>query len=189
MHFRFYGILFAQKHQHRPHASMKNTVLPNIIDVEASGFGSHSYPIEVGIAMSDGQRFCSLIEPAPDWTHWDPEAEKVHKVSRENLHTHGKPLQDVASKLNRLLSGKTLYSDGWVVDKPWLITLFERADLMMDFTISPLEIILTEQQMTLWHQTKDRITLASNLQRHRASNDAWIIQETYRQTKHLALCY
>jgi len=176
---------------------MNTRELPNIIDVEASGFGSQSYPIEVGIVLSDGKRFCSLITPAPDWTHWDPEAERVHKVSREKLNIHGKPLQYVAHTLNSLLSGLTLYSDGWVVDKPWLIRLFECAGIEMAFTISPLEIILSEQQMTLWHQTKDSVILNAGLERHRASNDAWIIQETYRQSKqqaikhrkHLALCY
>lgn len=124
---------------------MRKNVLPNIIDVEASGFGSHSYPIEVGLVLHDGKRFCSLISPAPDWTHWDPEAEKVHKVSRENLQKIGKPFQEVAVMLNTLLAGKTLYSDGWVVDKPWLITLFSRAGLDMAFSVSPLENILTEQ--------------------------------------------
>ena len=44
---------------------------PLIIDVEASGFGSKSYPIEIGVALNDGQRFCTLILPAPNWTHWD----------------------------------------------------------------------------------------------------------------------
>ena len=28
--------------------------LPAVLDVEASGFGAGSYPIEVGIAMPDG---------------------------------------------------------------------------------------------------------------------------------------
>ena len=40
--------------------------VPNIIDVEASGFGPHSYPIEVGLALGDGSKFCSLILPVRD---------------------------------------------------------------------------------------------------------------------------
>ncbi len=45
--------------------------VPNIIDFEASGFGPHSYPIEIGVIRSNGDRYCSLILPADDWTFWD----------------------------------------------------------------------------------------------------------------------
>ena len=162
-------------------AKRQLTTLP-IIDVEASGFGGASYPIEIGVALHDGRKFCSLIQPAQEWTHWDEEAEQVHGLSRDLLHAHGKPVQEVAEQLNHLLAGMTLYSDGWVVDKPWLITLFHTAGKAMEFNLSPLEMILSEQQMESWHQTKNRILDASSLQRHRASYDAWVIQETFRQT-------
>jgi len=36
---------------------MSKVNVPVIIDVEASGFGSHSYPIEVDIAFDDGRKF------------------------------------------------------------------------------------------------------------------------------------
>ncbi len=45
-----------------------------------------------------------------------------------------KPLHQVAAELNELLNGKTLYSDGRVVDKPWLTTLFHRAQMTMKFS-------------------------------------------------------
>jgi len=155
---------------------------PFIIDVEASGFGSESYPIEVGVALNDGRKFCTLILPAPHWTHWDEEAEKVHRVSRGLLEEFGKPIQEVADQLNEMLVGMTLYSDGWVVDKPWLTTLFHTAGRPMKFNVSPLEMILSEKQMAAWHETKDKVTIEMNLTRHRASNDACIIQETFKQT-------
>lgn len=155
---------------------------PIIIDVEASGFGTGSYPIEVGVALDDDTKFCALIHPAPQWQHWDEDAEKVHRIARDVLETHGKPVRDVAAHLNRLLEGRTLYTDAWVVDKPWLTTLFFEAKMDMRFSVSPLEMILTEEQMAHWHQTKDRILAGIEHQRHRASFDAWIIQETWRQT-------
>ena len=46
---------------------------PYIIDVEASGFGNGSYPIEVGVVLNNGEKFCTLIVPAANWTHWDEE--------------------------------------------------------------------------------------------------------------------
>jgi hypothetical protein len=155
---------------------------PFIIDVEASGFGSASYPIEIGVALNDGRKFCTLIIPAPDWTHWDEEAEKIHQVSRNILEAYGKPINEVADQLNEMFAGMTLYSDGWVVDKPWLTTLFQAAGRPMKFSVSPLEMILSEKQMAVWHDTKDKVIIEMNLTRHRASNDAWIIQETFKQT-------
>jgi len=155
---------------------------PLIIDIEASGFGAGSYPIEVGVAFENGDKFCSLILPAPDWTHWDESAEKVHRISRDMLETYGKPMRDVAERMNELLAGRTLYTDGWVVDKPWLTTLFHAAGVSMKFHVSPLEQILSEEQMARWHATKERVLEENGLARHRASYDAWVIQETYRRS-------
>lgn len=155
---------------------------PIIIDVEASGFGSRSYPIEVGVALADDSKYCSLILPAPSWDHWDANAEKVHRIARDILETYGNPIQQVAAQMNRLLAGKTLYTDGWVVDKPWLTSLFQEAGMAMNFYVSDLEMILSEKQMACWHDTKDRVLAEVQKHRHRASFDAWIIQETYQRT-------
>ena len=155
---------------------------PLIIDVEASGFGALSYPIEIGVALADGQKYCALIMPAPDWTHWDEGAEKVHRVSRDVLETYGRPMREVTAQLNTLLAGRTLYTDGWVVDRPWLTTLFHAARTEMQFRVSPIELILSEPQMARWHATKDEVLKQVNLQRHRASDDAWVIQETFKRT-------
>ena len=158
---------------------------PNIIDIEASGFGDESYPIEIGLVLNNGIKFCSLILPAKGWAHWSKDAEKVHQISREMLKKCGKPVTEVALTLNNILEGLTLYSDGWVVDKPWLIRLFTAASMEMKFSISPLEMILSEDQMNVWHETKNKIIIQHKIQRHRASNDAWLIQETYRKTNEL----
>lgn len=155
---------------------------PPIMDIEASGFGPDSYPIEVGLALEDGSRFCSLIVPAEHWTHWDASAQGVHHISRDMLRRHGSHVHQVATELNAMLNGKTVYSDGWVVDKPWLIRLFDAAGINMQFQLSPIEVIMTEPQILLWDETKARLTQEASIPRHRASNDAWLIQETYRHT-------
>lgn len=155
---------------------------PYIIDLEASGFGPDSYPIEVGVVMEEGQRFCRLIKPKGDWTHWSQEAEAYHKIPRENLLAYGHEAETVAEELNRLLYNQTVYSDGWVVDQSWMIKLFYRAGLPMQFRISPLEMILQESQMAIWHDVKDQIQAELDVERHRASNDAMIIQQTYKRT-------
>jgi hypothetical protein len=155
---------------------------PYIVDVEASGFGSHGYPIEVGLALEPDQRYCTLIRPADDWVHWDDQAEAVHQVSRENLMSNGRLVTDVAIELNRLLRDKVVYSDAWSVDYPWIIKLYAAAGMSTAFKVSALEMILTERQLGLWSDTRDSVIADLGLQRHRASNDARIIQETYLRT-------
>jgi hypothetical protein len=162
---------------------MRNHRRPYIIDIEASGFGPHSYPIEIGVALGTGSKYCSLIAPEPEWTHWDDDAEKVHRVSRDILQTHGKPAIEVAHSLNELLGSATVYSDGWVVDQPWLTQLYSRTRVLQLFSISPLEMILSEDQMAVWHAVKQQVMDDLALTRHRASFDALIIQETWLRTR------
>jgi hypothetical protein len=49
--------------------TMPSAECPLIIDVEASGFGGTSYPIEIGVALDYGHKYCTLIHPEPGWTH------------------------------------------------------------------------------------------------------------------------
>ncbi|MEM7364245.1 MAG: hypothetical protein AAF525_09485 [Pseudomonadota bacterium] len=161
---------------------MRRLERPYIIDIEASGFGPDGYPIEIGIAMEADERFCSLLHPVKGWTFWDKQAEKLHSVPRQILVAYGRPLRDVAKDLNRLLAGRTVYSDGWVVDQPWLSKLFYTAHVAQEFRISALELILTQAQMAIWHETKDRLLKELHLHPHRAVDDAQLIQETYIQT-------
>ena len=159
---------------------------PVILDIEASGFGAHSYPIEVGVVLDDGRKYCSLVRPRADWTHWDPDAEQVHGISRHTLATHGRPAVEVAGALNDFLRGRTAYSDGWVVDRPWLDRLYEAAAMRCEFTLSPLEMILDEQQMALWSETRQQLIATQCAPRHRASHDAQLIQQTFQRTQLLA---
>jgi len=138
--------------------------IPIIVDVEASGFGSSSYPIEIGLALPDGERYCALIAPEPSWIHWDPKAEALHGLSREKLISNGKSPKEICQKLNSLLKGKTLYSDAWTFDYPWIRTLFNAAK---------------EEDFQTWDSTKEAIRKKIDGKRHRASLDARIIQETY----------
>ncbi|WP_321419477.1 hypothetical protein [uncultured Desulfobacter sp.] len=156
---------------------------PYILDVEASGFGCESYPIEIGFVLEKRNRYCSLIAPADHWTHWDMAAQNTHHISRETLMKYGNPLDHVAQELNRILNGLTVYSDGWVTDKPWVTRLFSEAGIRQTFSISPLECILTGPQMEIWHTTKNSIVSAMGLTRHRACSDALIIQETFYRTR------
>lgn len=157
-------------------------ITPTIIDIEASGFGCYSYPIEIGIVRHDGERYCRLIKPFDDWTYWQVDAQSIHGISRKDLQKYGYEPKQVCVELNHFMQQGTAYSDGWVVDEPWIILLFQRAHINMTFHVSPLEMILSEKQMEDWHKQKDKVQKSLNLKRHRASNDALIIQNTYAAT-------
>ena len=160
-------------------------ISPNIIDIEASGFGSSSYPIEVGVITSDGRRFCRLIKPLDSWTHWDEHAQTLHGISRDILDKHGQEATRVCMQLNAFLQNATAYSDGWTVDSSWITRLFAEAGVKMTFHVSPLELILNEEQMSLWHKVKQSMMRRDNADRHRASNDAKVVQATYLKTREM----
>ena len=95
-------------------------MVPSIIDIEASGFGRDSYPIEVGLVLPDGETHCHIIRPDDSWTHWDASAEAVHGIRRSLLVENGLPPLQVAGELNRLLAGNKVYTDAWSYDLSWL---------------------------------------------------------------------
>ncbi len=156
-------------------------MLPAILDMEASGFGAHSYPVEVGYVLGDGRTFCTLIRPEAHWTHWDAQAELTHHISRPTALSHGRPARDVAAHLNTELQGLTLYSDGWAHDYTWLGVLFEAAGLSPHFRLDNLRAVLSDDEADHWHDVKDQVTREQGLQgspRHRASADARVLQLT-----------
>ena len=151
---------------------------PAVLDIEASGFGSDSYPIEIGYVLPDGQSYCSLIRPAPAWTHWDPQAERVHRIARRTAVDHGRDVAEVAAQLNARLRGLTLYCDGWAHDYVWLNVLFDAAGLTPSFKLDNLRVLLTDREAAFWSVVKQQVTTELRLQRHRASSDAKALQQT-----------
>ncbi len=156
---------------------------PAVLDVEASGFGRHSYPIEIGYALPDGHVFCTLIRPEPQWTHWDPQAERLHHIPRPALLSRGRPVAEVAELLNQQLQGRTVYSDGWNHDYTWLALLFEVAGQPPRFKLDNLRALLREDEAERWHTVKQQIAGERGAQRHRASADARLLQLTLQRVR------
>ena len=152
--------------------------LPCVIDIEASGFGRNSYPIEVGFVLPNGHSYCTLIRPEPDWTHWDTQAEATHHISRALILQRGLPVVQVARSINAQLAGQTVYSDGWAHDFSWLGALFEAAELSPAFKLENLRALLDDQQADRWHTVKAQVSSERGVQRHRASADARLLQLT-----------
>jgi hypothetical protein len=157
--------------------------VPAVLDIEASGFGRHSYPIEVGYVLSDGQAFCTLIRPEPEWTHWDPAAERLHHISRDLVLARGRPAVEVARMLNAQLVGQTVYSDGWANDYSWIGALFDVAEMTPGFRVENLRVLLHESQADRWHVVKQQVVQELGMQRHRASTDARVLQLTLQRLR------
>ncbi|MFN3886594.1 MAG: hypothetical protein ACK4MG_06500 [Aquabacterium sp.] len=159
---------------------------PPVIDIEASGFGHGSYPIEVGFVLPDGQAWCSLIRPEADWQHWDDAAASMHGITREQLWCHGRSPATVCDTLNQRLRGLTIYSDAWAHDYTWLGRLFDVADRVPAFKLENLRALLTEADAARWHEVKSQVAARMGLARHRASADARLLQQTLAAVKQVA---
>lgn len=88
----------------------------------------------------------------------------------------------ICLELNEFVGEHRTFSDGWVVDSPWLVQLYDRSQVELGFRLSSLEMILKESQYGIWDETKLKLRKKLNVQRHRASNDALVIQQTFMET-------
>jgi hypothetical protein len=152
--------------------------VPTVIDIEASGFGRGSYPIEIGFVLPDGRGDCMLIRPIAAWRHWDPAAEALHHISRDLRARHGQSIVDVVDRLEAQLFGRTVYCDGWGNDFSWVSALYDAVDRQPGFRLDSLQKLLTEDELARWDQAKAAIFKEAALDRHRASADARLLQST-----------
>jgi len=148
------------------------------MDIEASGFGAGSYPIEIGFVLGNGDAYCTLVAPEPDWTHWDPGAQAVHGIERSTLIRHGRSAIQVAAELDRLLANSTIYSDAWCHDYSWLGRLYAAAGRAPAFRLASLHSVLGDVDRARWDAVKAGVLMRDGGQRHRASADARVLQRT-----------
>jgi hypothetical protein len=161
--------------------TMTSPSAPTVLDIEASGFGRNSYPIEVGFVLPDGHAYCSLVRPEAHWTHWDAQAAAIHRIPRAIIEERGVPPHEVARSLNTQLAGQTVYSDGWANDYSWLAILFDAAEMSPRFKLENLRALLSEAEADQWHAVKAAVTRERGAQRHRASADARLLQLTLQR--------
>lgn len=150
--------------------------LPAVLDLEASGFGPSSYPIEVGFVLPSGQAHCTLIRPLPEWTHWDPQAAQVHGIPRRLLENRGRDAIQVAHWLNRHLRGLTVYSDAWGHDYTWIHRLFAAAVQLPSFKLEPIQSLFGADDLSAWDGAQQSVREQLGSPRHRASADARVMQ-------------
>jgi len=165
-----------------------------VIDFEASGLESDSYPIQVAWNIED-EVHSHYINPAhvAEWQGWSVASEAVHQISRCFLDEHGEHPADVAKAMNESLAGCTVYSDAVAYDKNWCQRLFDASPYEMAFSFSDFWPKVAEfapagirgsghYGMAEWTNTllSDARKNACHLQEHRADNDVIIRMEVMR---------
>ena len=133
--------------------------------------------------MPDGALHVWLVKPLDDWTHWQESAEKIHGITRQQLVDEGQPPRLVADELNELLTGKTVYSDGWGVDRTWLALLFYEANVLQAFRLDSVYSLLKETELERWATQRDEVLALTGMVPHRAGTDALVIQKTFIHLK------
>lgn len=154
---------------------------PPVLDIEASGFGAGSYPIEIGFVLANGDAYCTLIAPEPHWTHWDAAAQAVHGITRSTLFRFGKAASVVVGELDLRLAGATIYSDAWCHDYTWLNVLYAAAGRTPSFKLASLHSVVGEVPQSRWNAVRAEVERREGGTRHRASADARVLQQTARE--------
>lgn len=159
--------------------------VPVFYDCEASCIGG--VPIEIGWAfvdMSTGeiQSESHLVKPPSHWDMqpvWDPDAERLHRISLEQLIAHGRPPFEIARRMSDVLAGKELFSDSPVDDERWLRMIFGEASAELTFTIGKLNASVLTAQLAAklgWDSTRYEATKTDaariSPKTHRAEADA-----------------
>ncbi|SIS59498.1 hypothetical protein [Neptunomonas antarctica] len=139
------------------------------IDIEASGMGSRSYPIEIAWKSAlTGKSDAFLINPDTgyNWTDWDPVANDIHGIDRDELVANGISVRDACRRLNRMLEGQAVTSDAYEFDYFWMQRLFESAMMKPAFVMQGIDKILEGAQLIQY-----RLVAISQVRAHRAMND------------------
>lgn len=175
------------------------------IDFEASSLGRRGYPIEVAWVFENGVSESLLIAPVDKWTDWDPAAEAIHGISREQLGREGVSTEIVARRLVDALQGFEVFSNAPSWDGKWLSALLRSAGLprhairvvdtdaaLMKLAAALLAPVLSSSEI---HRATRKILaeaashFADRQPSHRALPDAQFERERWLMVSNLAHSY
>lgn len=151
------------------------------IDLEASGLGAKSWPLEVGWAFaSGGAPDAILIQPDDLWPDdaWDVAAERLHGLDRDRLVREGKRARDVCHLMNEALFDADVYSDAPDWDQFWLFRLFSAGGVRQVFALKDFGRLI---RPLVGGREVDLLKRAASLapRRHRAAADALHLRTLY----------
>jgi hypothetical protein len=161
------------------------------MDVEASGFGPDSYPIEIAWSDESGEIQRNLINPKtiPHWTSWSTESEKIHGLERQRLERNGWNPEFVADRLIEDLQGKIVYTDAPEFDQQWVEQLFRAVNKPMPFHCEHIDELLLstlrKPQDAIWEVVLRIEKLKANLAevrtgKHAAGYDVGYLLQLWR---------
>lgn len=110
--------------------------IKRIATLDFEGSSLYGVPVEAGVAIwepgaSTIHVWSALILPTAEWQDdvhlWDPDARELHGLGQDVLLAQGRPVGDVAHRLNELLGGSTAYCDGGEIDAAYRTHLYEAA--------------------------------------------------------------
>jgi hypothetical protein len=151
------------------------------VDLEASGLGSKSWPLEVGWALAEGEPSSMLIRPDSSWTDdaRDDAAQRLHGLDRAILERDGRSPQEVCDAMNEALGDAEVYSDAADWDGFWLFRLFSAGGVRQSFTLRDFGRLM---RPLAGAREEELLRRAARLapRRHRAAADARHLQTLYR---------
>lgn len=151
------------------------------IDLEASGLGAKSWPVEVGWTFEEGEPVSILVRPDATWSDdsWDPQAEKLHGLERARLEREGREARDICLVLNEALADAEVYSDAPDWDGFWLYRLFSAGRVRQAFALHDYGRLM---RPLVAGRDQSLFARAARLapRRHRAADDARHLQTLYR---------
>lgn len=114
--------------------------VPIFYDIEASSL--EGFPIEIGWARADLASGTILSEghlilPPSDWDvrgTWNSSAASRHRIALEELWRVGRPVLEIARRMNESLGGSELFADS-PFDEAWLRQLFDAAGIEAEFSV------------------------------------------------------
>ena len=141
-----------------------------IIDVEASGLGDNSYPIEIAWVnrLNRHQNDSFLVCPDPSWTFWDDYAEQsIHRIPRDSLLKDGVSVINACNRLNDALKGHRILSDAAQTDRFWIRKLFSCAGIQSEFSIGSIYELIPGDKADVFQRRLKKESVP-----HRALEDA-----------------
>lgn len=153
-----------------------------ILDIEASGLGDESYPIEIAWCAVDGDDvFSALINPesAGDWDYWDEHAEMdIHGISRDECCAKGENVVTLGRQLETFLADNVVFSDAAYQDQRWIDRLFDAVGKR-----SPAKLLDIEQAVPMDCRAELSRRLSELQRPHRAEADCLALRELVRQVR------
>lgn len=150
------------------------------IDLEASGLGAKSWPVEVGWAFAEGDARGMLIRPDNSWSDdaWDPAAQRLHGLERAELERDGASAAAVCKAMNAALADAEVHSDAPDWDGFWLFRLFSAGGIKQAFALHDFGRLIRPLAGAREPDLQQRAARIAP-RRHRAAADALYLRSLY----------